>query len=210
MIKRIASIAVLIVGAAYVLPAPLAGSSSTNPLEAQTAVAQQPQPPSSPPVVKPVQQAPPSKPAPAPGVVQPATPKPPAAQQGPKTRGRDVNVQVELTITDQTGSAAAEKKVVSLIAADWTFGRVRSGSSLGVLNVDARPRILDGDRMLLELTIEYNPPQAEGTPPSRRPTPLNESLSVILQNGKPMLISQAADPVTDRKITVEARASIVK
>jgi hypothetical protein len=33
---------------------------------------------------------------------------------------------------------------------------------------------------------------------------------VILQEGKPLLISQGADPSGDRKITVELRATLVK
>jgi hypothetical protein len=39
---------------------------------------------------------------------------------------------------------------------------------------------------------------------------LNERISVIVQDGKPMVISQAADPGSDRKITVELRATIAK
>jgi hypothetical protein len=35
-------------------------------------------------------------------------------------------------------------------------------------------------------------------------------LSVILESGKPMVVSQAADPTSDRKITVEVTATILK
>ena len=77
------------------------------------------------------------------------------------------------------------------------------------LNVDARPTVLEGDRVLLELTVEYSPLR-EGSQVTQRPTVLNESLTVILQSGKPMMVSQAADPVTDRKMSVEVRASILK
>lgn len=168
-------------------------------------------------------------PEPPPGVPSPQSPKPTPVQGKPtpppdarvavtpetpprKVRGRDLNLQVELTLTDQTASAPAEKKVVSMIAADATSGRIRSisGSASAVLNVDARPVLLDNDRVLLELTVEYAPALPENTPQSRRPAALNESLSVILQAGKPMVISQAADPVNDRKMTVEVRVSIVK
>jgi hypothetical protein len=136
----------------------------------------------------------------------------------PKMRGRDLNLQVEITISDQLGTLTPEKKVVSMLVADGTFGRIRASadaqrSGLGMvgtgLNVDARPTVLDGDRILLELTVEYTPFR-EGGQVTQRPTVLNESLSVILQSGKPMTVSQAADPVTDRKMSVEVRASIVK
>lgn len=133
-------------------------------------------------------------------------------------RGRDLNLQVEITISDQLGTQTPDKKVVSMLVADGTFGRIRASADaqrtgLGMvgtgLNVDARPTVLEGDRILLELTVEYTPFR-EGGQVTQRPTVLNESLSVILQSGKPVTVSQAADPVTDRKMSVEVRASIVK
>ena len=39
---------------------------------------------------------------------------------------------------------------------------------------------------------------------------LNEMLSLILESGKPTIVSQAADPTSDRKITVEVTATILK
>ena len=39
---------------------------------------------------------------------------------------------------------------------------------------------------------------------------LNERLSLVLESGKPMIVSQAADPVSDRKITVEVTATILR
>ena len=127
-------------------------------------------------------------------------------------RGRDVNVQVELTISDHLGTAPAEKRVVSMLIADGAFGRIRSiaDASIAVLNVDARPEILDNDRVVVEMTIEYKPLGPEDAGAAKRPAPLNEQLTVILQNGKPLLVSQAADPLNDRKMTVEVRASILK
>jgi hypothetical protein len=181
-------------------------------------------------------QAPPPAPLPPPPTAQPELAIPPPAQR-PKTlptpstpspgvpepprriRGRDHNLQIELTISDQSGTQTPEKKVVSMLVAESTMGRIRASADAqrtGVpgmvgagLNVDARPSVLEGDRILLELTVEYSPLR-EGTQVAQRPTVLHESLSVILQNGKPMVVSQAADPVSDRKMTVEVRASIMK
>jgi hypothetical protein len=39
---------------------------------------------------------------------------------------------------------------------------------------------------------------------------LNERISTILESGKPLVISQAADPASDRRISVEARATVVR
>jgi hypothetical protein len=170
-----------------------------------------------PPKPTPRVQTPAPSPTPTPrGVVPP--------ENARNVRGRDLNVQVELTISDQLGSAAPEKKVVSLLAADQSMGRVRATASarrsdLGQvgtgLNVDARPVILDNDRIMLELTLEYMPlrePPTEGSGPRliQQPTNLHESLTVILQNGKPLMISQAADPISDRKMTVEVKATVIR
>jgi hypothetical protein len=164
-------------------------------------------------------------PTPKPGRVQPA-PAPPipppgrgelALEAARKIRGKDVNVQIEITISDQAGSSAPERKVVTLLAADQTMGRVRANAhaqqaNVGFvgteLNVDARPIVMDNDRILLELTLEYSP--LRQSPVTQQPTNLNEQISVILQNGKSLTISQAADPVSDRKMTVEVKATVLK
>jgi hypothetical protein len=127
-----------------------------------------------------------------------------------RKRGRDLNLQIELTITDTQGSVKPETKVVSMLTADTYMGRIRtiSGPMSALLNIDATPTVLDNDRIRLQLTVEYAP-AASGQPP-QKPATLNESLSVILQNGKPLVVSQAADPTTDRKMTVEVKATILK
>ena len=183
-----------------------------EPLHLQAPQAPAPQPPTKPPATLP----PPAKP--------PTTLPPPAGQPAVempmpvprKPRGRDLNLQVEVTINDQIGGETPQKKVVSMVVADQTMGRIRASADaqqkigfVGTgLNVDARPTVLEGERILLELTVEYTPYRESGV--TQRPTVLNESLSVIVQNGKPLVVSQAADPVTDRKIMLEVRATIAK
>lgn len=169
----------------------------------------------------------PLPPPPAPGQppmpVQPAMPTPPhppapmaippsAEALRPEPSGKPVNVQIDLVLSDQTGAVATEKtdkKTVSMLTADRTFGRVRvaRGGASVRLNVDARPTILDNGMIRLELTLEYRPLSQGTTEPT---TPLNESLTVLLQPGKPLTVSRAADPTTDRKVTVEVTAVIVK
>ena len=129
-----------------------------------------------------------------------------------------VNIQLEFTITDQMGTGVPDKKTVSMIAADGTWGRIRASATArprGIpvsLNVDARPLLTANDAIQMELTIEYRPlgTLTAGEPTQVDPTNLNQSLSVILQSGKSMVLSQAADPVTDRKIVVEAKATVLK
>jgi hypothetical protein len=131
-----------------------------------------------------------------------------------------VNIQIELTITDQRGDGTPITKTVSMIASDRSWSRIRTAGDVRtptgfrpvILNVDARPTMLakDGRRTRVELTIEYRPVAAEADTEKSTTPNVNESLSVILEDGKSMLISQSADPVTDRKVKVEAKAAILK
>lgn len=135
----------------------------------------------------------------------------------PRTRS---NIKIEVTISDQTGSGPVEKKVVSLIAAEESWGKIRTQASARMsdggfqhvaLNVDARPWLTSTSAIQLELTVAYNPLGAMAKDTSQmRPTELNQSMSIVLQSGKPMVVSQAADPIMDRKIVVEVVASILK
>lgn len=132
------------------------------------------------------------------------------------------NVQIELTITDQYGTQTPEKKTVSMIAATGNWGKIRSAASVMnpgeapqvvELNVDARPIVPTESQIQLELTMVYAPVkgrQAAGDAQDRRPTGINQSQTVVLTSGKPLVISQAADPVSDRKVTVEVKATILK
>jgi hypothetical protein len=124
------------------------------------------------------------------------------------------NVQVELTLTDQVGNATAEKKTVTMIVASGSWGKIRNtaariGPNQVGLNVDARPFVSTDGPIQLELTLYYYPPQGNPDAPVL-PTELNQSMTIVLQSGKPMLISQAADPTRDRKISVEVKATVLK
>jgi hypothetical protein len=147
--------------------------------------------------------------------------EPPAKALAVRARA---NVRVDLTISDQTGSGPVEKKQVTLIAAEESWGKIRTNAATKAqditaggpvtpirLNVDARPFLNSAGAIQLELTIDYNPlgPMSKDTA-QLRPTEINQSMTVVLQSGKPMIVSQAADPVTDRKIIVEVVATIVK
>lgn len=144
---------------------------------------------------------------------------PPPQARAPEVPARPMravaNVEIALTITDYVGAGAPLKKTVSMIAADGSVGRVRTtvGAVGATLNVDATPIIVEGDRVRLQLTLEYAPPDErlrsnETAPP--RPAVVNEMLTIVLANGRSMVISHAADPASDRKVTVEVQASILK
>ena len=167
----------------------------------------------------------------------PAAEKPPqpAAKAAPEPPSLPVNIRIEVSITDQTGTGSSAKKVVSMIASDRQPVNVRSSASVPVksptmggptaipsftyrtvqINVDARPAVVqkDSNKVSVNLGLEYLPTtrisaQEESSEPGL--TSWNQRLSVILESGKPMIVSQAADPTSDRKITVEVTATILK
>ena len=143
------------------------------------------------------------------------------------------NVQIELTLTDQLAGAAPDKKTVSMVVSSGNWGKIRSAGNIRPvgdapyvvdLGVDARPFVSVDGPIQLELTLNYSPPGdrvTEKKDASRqdvieemrkqtKPTGINQSMTVVLQSGKPMVISQAADPVNDRKVIVEVKATVLK
>lgn len=77
-----------------------------------------------------------------------------------------------------------------------------------VLNIDASPNVVSGGRVRVGISFEYRPggPEAEKMPSIH----INERVSAILEDGKPLLISQTADPASDRIVKVELKATILK
>ena len=132
-----------------------------------------------------------------------------AAAPAEERRPLLTNVQVELTVTDSMASASPQKKTVSMMIADGRMGRIRStrDHSPAVLNVDATPTIY-GNQIRLQLTLEYSPPLTGDA--AARYSHVNEMVTLMLQPGKPTLVSQASDPSADRKVTVEVTATILK
>ena len=169
------------------------------------AAAQTLTPPAGPPVVSPPQGKP--------GEARPAETKS-SEQSNPRFVSSLTNVQVELTLTDQLAAGAPQKKTVSMIVSSGSLGKIRNtvacvGPTQVGLNVDARPFVSTEGPIRLELTLYYYPPQGDSTDPGT-PTELNQQLTVVLQSGKPLVVSQAADPVSDRKVIVEVKATVLK
>ena len=143
-------------------------------------------------------------------------------RQGPRFVMTLTNVQIELTISDQIGTQTPEKKIVSMVVSSGNWGKIRSVGNVRPvgepplvvqLDVDARPFVSVDGPIQLELTMNFAPPGAQSPEKDNakpRPTSMNQSLTVVLQSGKPLVISQAADPVSDRKVTVEAKATVLK
>ncbi len=223
MLRTVALLALLVAAPALGQPAILPAPQRPAVPPAAEARPVPPAPPGAVTAPSPRAQRPPRVPEPPPA---PGAPAPPPA---PPPRGLSTNVQVELTITDRMGPGDPEKKTVSLITSDASWGRIRAGANTRnpqtgpvatVLNVDARP-VIEQDakgaatnRLRLELTIEYQPIRTRAAPAAGEdvvaPTHLNQSLSVLLTSGVPVVVSQAADPITDRQVVVEVKATVLK
>ncbi len=133
----------------------------------------------------------------------------------------NTNVKIELTITDQRSEGPAVTKIVTATVADRSNARIRTSGSVRtpmgmrevILNVDTSPYLLSVNgvpKLRVVLTIEYRPVALE-TDTEKSTTPsINESLTVVLEDGKPLVISQSADPATDRKVKVEVKATILR
>ncbi|HEY3886355.1 MAG TPA: hypothetical protein VGL62_14165 [Vicinamibacterales bacterium] len=81
------------------------------------------------------------------------------------------------------------------------------------INVDALPAILskEPDKVRVSFRLEYLPKSAGGAEDVQPGmAQLNESMTLILDSGKPTVVSQAADPISDRRIAVEVTATILR
>jgi hypothetical protein len=181
-----------------------------------------------PPPARPSQTPPPSGQTPAPTTVEPArTTRQPTAPGLPSI---PANVKLDLSITD-TYTGTPVKKTVSMLILNGQNGMIRTSNRLATgfnvgLNVDAAVMIQQGGLITVRVTFEYTPAQTttgivqtddvakaqaeQKFAPRPQPAELHESLSVILQDGKPLLVSQSADPTTDRKVMVELMATVLK
>jgi hypothetical protein len=139
----------------------------------------------------------------------------------PDGRNRKVgpNVRIEVTFSEQRSDSPAMPKTVTVTTNDGQWGRVRSsvntvGYGSSPLNVDARPEVLPDGRVLLAVNIEYGEkrvPEGKQVQPGQIiEATLNESVTLLLESGKGLAVTQSADPMSDRKVSVEVKATVLK
>lgn len=166
----------------------------------------------------------------------PPAPPPPGERRPLPTR----NVKVDVTITEQSGTGAPMKKLVSFVVADGRSSGVRSTANVTYsrrssatapsvynqralpLNVDSTVTVTPDQRVLLELRFNYG--SLQPMVPLEKTTvgggdsittdslfgEITENLSVLLTPGAPVVISRSADATSDRTVTVEVKAEILK
>lgn len=174
---------------------------------------------------------------------QPTPPVQPGRMQNPpppmRLQGQPINVRIELTITDQTGTAPAVKKTVFMTVADEERGSIRSNAQIArpmptltqkegpigppridnvPLSIDATPTVLSDNRIRLRLNLEYDVAggvlsgaAAQGLMPGTVDnSQVRHSLGVVLTSGVPLVVAQSADAHSDRRVTLEVKATILK
>jgi hypothetical protein len=147
------------------------------------------------------------------------TPAPPAPAS-PRREGQPVNIKIDFTITDQRGGAPPIKRSLTLLVADERTGYIRTQSQViqvgnVPLNVDASPTVLSDGKIRLGFNLQYDwPAPLEANAVSTRgtvvSTSLHDQMSVILESGKPLVAAQSADPIGDRQVTVEVKATVLR
>jgi len=166
---------------------------------------------------------------PGPDAEAPPPPPPPPAPPGtpstpnPRRENQSTNVRIEVTVTDQRPGAAAVTKAVSIVTGDGLNGSVRSqtayNSSGNVpggnapFNVDAWPIIMADGKIHTRLTVQYDvvpPPGPSQDGVRLLGTSIRESVALILESGKPIVAVQSNDPVSDRKVSLEVKATILR
>jgi hypothetical protein len=132
-------------------------------------------------------------------------------------------VRLEIAVTDTAAGTA--KRTVTLMLVDGKRGSIRAENGPRILNADAiatlpnstaiaaavsgkllvSPAWGEEGKILIDLTVLYRPQMADSNQAM-----LNESLSVVVPDGKPTVISQASDPTNDRRVTLEITATSIK
>jgi hypothetical protein len=177
---------------------------------------------------RPGRPAPPAKAAPrvrpaAEAQLAPATPPAPAVAQG-----EQVNVRVDLKIRAQRGSATPVEKILALVViGDDSRTAVRTASSVPFpvggsgnfqyrdlsLNADVRA-IVGGRRIRVALSLDYNfaiqATEGEGRGAGPTTSSVRNEIRAVLEDGKALVVSDQVDAASDYRVTVEAKATILR
>jgi hypothetical protein len=141
-------------------------------------------------------------------------PKPADKPPAPSNPDQPINIKLDLSITDQVGTGDPVKKTMSMIVADGLSGTIRNTGNVKdqgrvQIRVEARPKILPSGQIRLMLALEYVP-RAPGSDTPLEGSALHEQISTIIEPGTPVIVTQSADPASDRKVLVEVKATLVK
>lgn len=134
---------------------------------------------------------------------------PSKGQEPPPARSaaQSANIRIDLTITDQRTDGLGAPKTMTLVLEDRQSGRLRTGRGNAVLNLDVRPEIVREGRVRLLVSLEFTPQDAPDRPAQ---PPLSAALTALVDDGKSLVMTQSADPTSDRKVRIEVKATIAR
>lgn len=143
-------------------------------------------------------------------------------------------VRFELTINDRGGAKPVTKTLSLTMASGNEVGSIRTGAPVpgiiverGIntdkegriqqippatlvlqLNFDVRSVIVYDDQSVrANISVEYQPMPTDGKTP---PPTVRASSTSVFENGKKAVLLEAADPVSDRRTTIEIVATVLK
>jgi hypothetical protein len=159
-------------------------------------------------------QAPPAQAPPAQAPRQASRPSPPQAAPAkaapvPLPAPEPINIRYEVVVFDKGGDQPA-RKVVTILAALGEMSMVRAdrnesfpGNPLGV---DVTPSSVRGGKVMTKVGISYVPlPNVKESA-----LQISQNTTLWMDSGKPTVITEAADPISDRRIIVEVTATILR
>jgi hypothetical protein len=123
------------------------------------------------------------------------------------------NIRVDVAVTEEGGGEPLSRKDVSVTVGEGRSGSVRSGSA-GVsdkpfpftdsrLRVDVQPRLEANGKIRTVVTLSYL-----SFPHFSREG--EQKFEVLLDDGKPLIVSQASSATSDRRLRVDVTATILK
>ncbi len=170
----------------------------------------------------------------APAPATPRTPRAPAAPRAPETAptpavaptppppprrlGQLANVLVDVVITDRGPDGPENRRVISATAADGERASVRnSGTTVNGsgppshLSLDVRPVIAEGGRVRLDVGLDFQLVERDVADPGGAVFgQVRLTQNIVLESGKPLVISQSTAPGTQRTVTVEVKATVMR
>ncbi len=157
-------------------------------------------------------------PAASPAPAASAVPKPEKSEKPRREPPQLANIRIDFTLTDTRGSEPAVVKTSTVTLADQEVGRIRAEyedrpvmgrPGLYYLNFDVRPAIQAG-RVRLNVTVDYRPQTPDGAVDKGTGFRLKQETGTLLESGHPVVVAEATDPTSDRRITLEVKATILR
>jgi hypothetical protein len=144
----------------------------------------------------------------------------------PRALGQLANVLVDVVISDRGPDGPENRRVISATAADGERASVRNSARVREeqtgsyantgLSLDIRPVLADNNRVRLDVGLEFellDATRGTGDQAERSSAAFGNvrlTQNVVLESGKPLVISQSTAPGTQRTVSVEVKATVLK